>query len=223
MTTTLIKNADWGGRVGDHGAGGRGPNLHGRPPRVPEGLRRPPSRATSWCVRRQGLSRGPPNTTIDGRGKARPAGASSTSTRTRTPSRCSRACRRSAKSRQLNMSSLYEYIFLLGRPAHDPTATRGIAARRRPRPSARPTFRPTARVCQVAISEMLRSGTTCFVDYSAKPAELARRGSARTGHPHRGRARRSARASGTRPTATRCCIAGTRARGRQGPSTPRSR
>ncbi|MEJ0071992.1 MAG: amidohydrolase family protein [Pseudomonadota bacterium] len=65
------------------------------------------------------------------------------------------------KSRQLNMSSLYEYIFLLGRPAHDlavdpDTAHFGTA-----------DFAAYSAACQVAIAEMLRSGVTCFVDYSA--------------------------------------------------------
>jgi cytosine/adenosine deaminase-related metal-dependent hydrolase len=78
------------------------------------------------------------------------------------------------KSRQLNMSSLYEYIFLLGRSAHDLAADPDTAH------FGTADFKAYSAACQVAIAEMLGSGVTCFVDYSAnRPSwldEVARTG-----------------------------------------------
>src|SRR5919202_6318354 len=69
------------------------------------------------------------------------------------------------KSRQLNMSSLYEYIFLLGRPAAEiPEHERESAAAQL---YGTADFAAFSAACQVAIWEMLRSGVTTFVDYSS--------------------------------------------------------
>jgi len=107
------------------------------------------------------------------------------------------------KSRQLNMSSLYEYIFLLGRPAHD------LAADADTTPFGAADFPAYSAAC--------RAGP---VSSTTRPT--GRTGSTRSRAPASApwSRRRSARASGTRPTATRCSIAGT-SRAAARASTPR--
>jgi cytosine/adenosine deaminase-related metal-dependent hydrolase len=82
------------------------------------------------------------------------------------------------KSRQLHMSSLYEYLFLLGRPmAEIPAAERDSAEAQL---YGNADFAAYSAACQVAVAEMLQSGVTTFVDYGgARPNwldELARTG-----------------------------------------------
>jgi len=69
------------------------------------------------------------------------------------------------KSRQLNMSSLYEYIFLLGRPSHERPAD--AKSRAEAEEFGYGDFEAYSASAQVAIAELLRSGVTTFVDYSA--------------------------------------------------------
>ncbi|BBK41552.1 ethylammeline chlorohydrolase [Allostella vacuolata] len=69
------------------------------------------------------------------------------------------------KSRQLQMSSLYEYIFLLGRPTKDIPADAEDQAE--VEQFGRGDFPAYSASAQVAISELLTSGVTTFVDYSA--------------------------------------------------------
>jgi cytosine/adenosine deaminase-related metal-dependent hydrolase len=107
------------------------------------------------------------------------------------------------KSRQLQMSSLYEYIFLLGRPAHGSPADAVDQAHAEE--FGQGDFPAYSASTQVAISELLTSGVTTFVDYSAPRPNWLRVAS--TGI--RTSRRPSAPAPGTRRTATRCCTAGT--------------
>src|SRR4051794_30553079 len=65
------------------------------------------------------------------------------------------------KSRQLGMSSLYEYIFLLGRPSHDLTPAERRSAEAQLYGTA--DFAAYAAAARVAIAEMLRSGVTTYV------------------------------------------------------------
>ncbi|MGE0723147.1 MAG: amidohydrolase family protein [Alphaproteobacteria bacterium] len=69
------------------------------------------------------------------------------------------------KSRQLQMSSLYEFIFLLGRPSRDIPEDARAQAQADLYGSG--DFEAYAASSQVAIHELLTSGVTTFVDYSS--------------------------------------------------------
>lgn len=161
MTTTVVKNADWA-VVWETTAPEQGPNLYGGRHAflkgcdvVFEGDR------LSFVGKDFG---GTADVTIDGRGKLVLPGFVNIHSHPNSEPML-KGLSEERKSRQLNMSSLYEYIFLLGRPAHDPTATADAASDAATFGTA--DFPAYSASCQVAISEMLRSGTTCFVDYSA--------------------------------------------------------
>lgn len=107
---------------------------------------------------------GPADTVIDGRGRFIIPGLVNIHTHP-----CSepmmKGLSEERKSRQLQMSSLYEYIFLLGRSAH--ALPSDAVDQAQVEQFGQGDFRAYSASAQVAISELLTSGVTTFVDYSA--------------------------------------------------------
>jgi cytosine/adenosine deaminase-related metal-dependent hydrolase len=161
MPTVLVKNAEWA-VVWETTAPERGPNLHG-------------GRHAFLCgcdlafegdrIAFVGTGyAGAADTVIDGRGKLLLPGFVNIHSHPNSEPLL-KGLSEERKSRQLNMSSLYEYIFLLGRPARDLAADEALPGSTAHFGTA--DFPAYSAACQVAIAEMLRSGVTCFVDYSA--------------------------------------------------------
>ena len=157
MPTTVMKNADWA-VVWEHAAPEQGPNLHGG--------RHAFLRGCDLAFEGDRIAfvgkdyAGPADQIVDARGKMLLPGFVNIHSHPNSEPLL-KGLSEERKSRQLNMSSLYEYIFLLGRPAHDPAADPKTAS------FGSADFAAYGAACQVAIAEMLRSGVTCFVDYSA--------------------------------------------------------
>src|SRR5258708_4425904 len=157
MATVVVKNADWG-VVWENAAPESGPNLYGGRHAFLKDCDLAFEGDTFAFVGKD--YKGAADTVIDGRGKMFLPGFVNIHSHPNSEPLL-KGLSEERKSRQLNMSSLYEYIFLLGRPAHDLAADPDTAA------FGTADFPAYGAACQVAISEMLRSGTTCFVDYSA--------------------------------------------------------
>ncbi|MBI3517006.1 MAG: amidohydrolase family protein [Proteobacteria bacterium] len=157
MATVVVKNADWG-VVWENAAPESGPNLYGGRHAFLKDCDLAFEGDTLAFVGKD--YKGAADTVIDGRGKMLLPGFVNIHSHPNSEPLL-KGLSEERKSRQLNMSSLYEYIFLLGRPAHDLSADPDTAA------FGTADFPAYGAACQVAISEMLRSGTTCFVDYSA--------------------------------------------------------
>ncbi|HUA56239.1 MAG TPA: amidohydrolase family protein [Candidatus Sulfotelmatobacter sp.] len=157
MPTVLVKDADWA-VVWENAAPESGPNLYGGRHAFLKGCDL--AFADDRLVFVGSNYAGAADTVIDGRDKMILPGFVNIHSHPNSEPML-KGLSEERKSRQLNMSSLYEYIFLLGRPAHDLAADPDTAH------FGTADFAAYSASCQVAIAEMLRSGVTCFVDYSA--------------------------------------------------------
>jgi 5-methylthioadenosine/S-adenosylhomocysteine deaminase len=161
MTRVLVKNADWA-VVWERAAPEHGPDLYGG--------RHAFLRDCDLAFEGDRIAfvgkdyRGAADTVIDGRGKMLLPGFVNIHSHPNSEPLL-KGLSEERKSRQLNMSSLYEYIFLLGRPAFDMATDEQAAAEAQLYGTA--DFAAYSASCRVAIAEMLRSGVTTFVDYSA--------------------------------------------------------
>jgi 5-methylthioadenosine/S-adenosylhomocysteine deaminase len=161
MPTTLVRNADWA-VIWETAAPERGPDLYGGRHAFLKGC---DLLFSGDRIEFVGAGYGgQADTVIDGAGKLLLPGFVNIHTHPNTEPLL-KGLSEERKSRQLGMSSLYEYISLLGRPSDDLTQAEMPSAEAQLYGTA--DFAAYAAAARVATAEMLRSGVTTFVDYSS--------------------------------------------------------